>query len=277
MAFHVDTTQRREGYKDEVALHEIRRDYIERARGLGLMVIFNTTIHDDNFHELPAIVEFFVANAKDVGLVSFQLQAATGRGEWRERDDIISLMSVRNRIEQGAGKSMPWDAIRIGHSDCHSYLPTFVTNNRVFPIVNDANLFAKFIHDFSGATFDRNASLFQQVKQFGPLLAAKPQWIWQGFKFVTNHWKNTWKDVIAGRGRIHKLTFFVQNFMDENHLDEERVEACSFMVMTADGPVSMCKHNANRDDYILKPLQVANDQGEVEIYEPLTWVESKQL
>jgi hypothetical protein len=28
------------------------------------------------------------------------------------------------------------------------------------------------------------------------------------------------------------------------------------MVITKEGPVSMCKHNANRDDYILQPIQI---------------------
>ena len=44
--------------------------------------------------------------------------------------------------------------------------------------------------------------------------------------------------------------------MDKDNLDSERIDACSFMVMTKEGPVSMCKHNANRDDYILQPIQI---------------------
>ena len=77
------------------------------------------------------------------------------------------------------------------------------------------------------------------------------------------------KDLIGGRGKIHKLSFFVQNFMDAKALDQERIDACSFMVMTAEGPVSMCKHNAHRDDYILQPLKFVNAKGDVEQYDPL--------
>ena len=33
------------------------------------------------------------------------------------------------------------------------------------------------------------------------------------------------------------------------------------MVMTDDGPVSMCAHNARRDDYILKPLALPAAAG----------------
>jgi len=43
VAFHVDTTQERKGFPDEASLNAIREEYIERAKGLGLMIIFNTT------------------------------------------------------------------------------------------------------------------------------------------------------------------------------------------------------------------------------------------
>ena len=57
--------------------------------------------------------------------------------------------------------------------------------------------------------------------------------------------------------------------MDANALDEERVHACSLMVMTAQGPVSMCEHNARRDEYILEPLTFACADGSVIDYWPL--------
>jgi len=66
-----------------------------------------------------------------------------------------------------------------------------------------------------------------------------------------------------------QLTFFVQNFMDASELKQERIDACSFMVMTAEGPVSMCQHNASRDDYILKPLQITRADGSSIEYQPL--------
>src|SRR5216683_1444612 len=49
VAFHVDDTQQRKGYADEQALNALRREYIERARGLGIAVMFNTTVHRGNF------------------------------------------------------------------------------------------------------------------------------------------------------------------------------------------------------------------------------------
>jgi hypothetical protein len=60
------------------------------------------------------------------------------------------------------------------------------------------------------------------------------------------------RDLWAARGRVHKLSFVVHNFMDAAGLDQERVHSCVFMVATATGMLSMCVHNAKRDDYILR-------------------------
>ena len=57
--------------------------------------------------------------------------------------------------------------------------------------------------------------------------------------------------------------------MDAEALEQDRIDACSFMVMTAEGPVSMCYHNAHRDDYILQPLRFVNADGEMDYFEPL--------
>ena len=44
--------------------------------------------------------------------------------------------------------------------------------------------------------------------------------------------------------------------MDASRLDRERCESCAFMVMTPSGPMSMCVHNAKRDDYLLVPSEI---------------------
>ncbi|RWA53119.1 hypothetical protein AU476_14925 [Cupriavidus sp. UYMSc13B] len=63
VAFHVDTTQQRRGYQTEVELNTLRERYLERTAGLPLSVMFNTTVHDGNFEEIPAVVAFFRAHA----------------------------------------------------------------------------------------------------------------------------------------------------------------------------------------------------------------------
>ncbi|GAA6167973.1 radical SAM protein [Sessilibacter corallicola] len=269
IAFHVDSTQKRTGFDTEKQLNEIRAEYIERARGLGLMVIFNTTIHTDNFHELPEILTFFRDNADVIGLASFNLQADTGRGEWGSREEIISHETVKRTIEKVAGKNLPWDAVRVGHSECHSYLPTLVANKNIFPVVEDKKLVGEFLRDFSELTTGKFKNRRELVKSALKAVLKKPDWWVRALQYAIYQSNNLGKHLFIAKGDVQKLTFFIQNFMDADGLNQDRVHACSFMVMTADGPVSMCEHNANRDDYILKPLTVQNEKGQTEFYEPL--------
>ena len=85
VAFHVDLTQERRGYDTEGALNEIRKVYIDRARGLPLNVIFNTSVFAGNFDEIAGLTAFFVRHSDAVSFASFQLHADTGRGRERGR------------------------------------------------------------------------------------------------------------------------------------------------------------------------------------------------
>ncbi len=270
VAFHVDTTQERKGYDDERSLNAIREEYIARAKGLGLMVIFNTTVHNGNFAELPMLVDFFVRHADTVSFASLQLQAETGRGEWGARNDVVDPLTVKGAIESAINKSLPWEKVRIGHSDCHSYMPTLVSNNTVYSVVDDAALFAQFIEDFKHIQTTRQDGTWRIIADYTKALLAQPRWIGRLTEAACKKLFEMRSSLIRSAGKVHKLSFFVQNFMDANGLVKERVDACSFMVMTADGPVSMCQHNAQRDDYILKPLSYTNARGQVKQYEPLS-------
>jgi len=269
VAFHVDTTQRRSEGETEIELNGIRQEYLERTRGLGLMVIFNTTVHHGNFHDIPALVNFFKQHADLVGLVSFQLQADTGRGEWRERDVIINQTTVEAQVEAGSTANLPWDAVQVGHTQCHHYLPTAVINKTVYPLARTKQFFSDFVCDFQHISWDRQENKLDIAWQFLKALIKKPRWIPRLFIYGCGWLAMTWRDLIRARGKVEKLTFFVQNFMDASQLQQERIDACSFMVMTAEGPVSMCQHNAKRDDFILKPLDIQRADGSYLHYQPL--------
>ena len=234
------------------------------------MVIFNTTVHNGNFAELPMLVDFFVRHADTVSFASLQLQAETGRGEWGARNDVVDPITVKGAIETAINKSLPWEKVRIGHSDCHSYMPTLVSNNTVYSVVDDASLFAQFIEDFKHIQTTRQDGKLRIVADYTRALLRQPRWIGRLAKAAFKKLFEMRTSLVRSAGRVHKLSFFVQNFMDANALVKERVDACSFMVMTADGPVSMCQHNAQRDDYILKPLSYTNARGQVKQYEPLS-------
>ena len=76
-------------------------------------------------------------------------------------------------------------------------------------------------------------------------------------------------NLLLDRGKVKKLSFFIQNFMDRDDLQTDRLEACSFMVMTAEGPLSMCEHNARRDEFILKPVQIHRADGSTYVFAPV--------
>ncbi len=270
VAFHVDTTQRRKNFLNEEDLNAVRLEYLERARDLGLTVIFNTTVHNHNIDEIPSLVKFFVAHADQIGLASFQLQANTGRSIMGRRDAAVTVTRVRNCIESGTQTKLPWDVVRIGHPACHSYVPTLVINDSVYPIIDDVELFSSFASDFAGSHQDRRYNKSRII--LGYLVAAlrQPVWLLRAARYITQRLWLAKSDLMAAHGRVQRLSFFVQNFMDATGLDDERIGACSFMVMTSDGPVSMCEHNAHRDDYILKPIAFHALDGTRRLYHPLS-------
>jgi molybdenum cofactor biosynthesis enzyme MoaA len=268
VAFHVDLTQERKGYKTERDLNAVRQEYIDRARGLPITVMFNTTVCDQNFHEIPDIVKFFVQNADVVRMCSFQMQADTGRGEQRKRAPLVTLPSVRNQISQGAGTEIAWDVILFGHHECNRYAPTYVVNGRVFNVIDDQQLFSDFLEDFKHIIIDRRDNLFKIAWPFITAAAKKPIWYWRAIKYgFSKIWAAKW-DLLKTRGDFNKVSFFIHNFMDADNLVCERVDTCSFMVMTEEGPLSMCAHNARRDEFITKPMQVKTAEG-VRMFDPL--------
>ena len=267
VAFHVDDTQQRKGYADEIALNALRRDYIERARGLGIAVMFNTTVHRGNFAEVPALVRFFVEHADAVRLASFQLQADTGRGVAGRRPLLITPDTVARQIEEGAGTSLNFDT-PVGHARCNRYAAGLVAGGRVHDLLDDQALVADVL-DASTALVDDRRRPGRAIATFARWAALRP-WLWRrGVGWAACKLWAMRRDVVRGRGRVHKLSFLIHNFMDACALERDRVEACIFMAMTAQGPVSMCLHNARRDSFILEPLEVETG-GARRRWEPLS-------
>lgn len=268
VAFHVDMTQQRRGFDSEAALNAIRQEYIERARGLPIAVMFNTTVTDDNFEQIPDVAAFFVKNSDVVRLASFQLQADTGRGTLGLRHDAITLKSVQKRIEQGAQTPLTFDTAHIGHSRCNRYAMTFVSNGRAYDALDDVRLFQAVLEGTAHRSFDRRSKV-NSVSSFLIGLLKRPR-LWPAcFAWTVRRLWRAKADLIAARGRVHKLSFFMHNFMDACSLEKRRIDACSFMAATQTGPISMCLHNAKRDEFILAPLRI--DGGpDSPLWNPLT-------
>lgn len=265
VAFHVDTTQERKGFTNEASLHRLREEYIARARGLGLRIVFNTTVHDGNLAEIPDIAAFFARHADAVSLVSFQLQAATGRGVAGGSEGMVSMPRVIGQVQRGLGAGISFDTPLAGHAECNRHALALVADGAVLDLYDDKRVLAGVLDATADLKFERMRP-WQGVARFAarllrhPALAARllPWAARKAWAFRTALWRT--------RGRAHRLAFFIHDFMDAGHLCRERIGACIFMVQTAEGPISMCLHNAKRDAFILQPLDVAG-QG---WWDPLT-------
>lgn len=266
VAFHVDLTQERKGFATEQDLNKIRLDYIERARGLGLNVFFNTTVYAGNFKEVPKLVEFFKAHADVIDLASFQIQADTGRGVLRERDFLITQGTVIEQIEAGAGTKIQFDVPMIGHPKCNKKATLFEINGNIYNMTDTRG----FIEDMVAIAplIDRSEPELTTKRMFQSVISRPALWF-QAIRYLAGIiWTAKW-DLIRSRGKVNKLTIFIHNFMDACKLERDRIHGCVFMVATQDGPISMCMYNAKRDAFLLKPFAVATETGE-KLFHPLT-------
>jgi molybdenum cofactor biosynthesis enzyme MoaA len=257
VAFHVDTTQQRRGYATERELNALRSEYIERARGLALSVFFNTTVHASNFDDVPMLAAFFVAHADVVRFASFQLQADTGRGVLGARAAPIDNDRVARQLRQGAGvQDLRFNVLAAGHHDCNRSAVLLVANGHAHDAFADSAFVRRFMRETAHLRIDRGTP----VRSLRSLLAAalaRPALTMAALRWALALAWRLRTDLVAARGRVHKLTLFTHNFMDSCALDAERIDACVFMAITQDGPLSMCAFNAQRDDYLLRPLQTA--------------------
>ena len=271
VAFHVDLTQQRAGFVSEAELNKLRMEYIERARGLGLSVFFNTTVHAANVREVPMLAAFFATQADVVRFASFQLQADTGRGVLGTRPDAISNDRIGALLCEGVATPLRFNTLLAGHHDCNRSAVVAVINGRCYDAFDDEAFVRRFMRDTATLRIDRGTA-WRGAKSMLMGALRRPALV-----LSTLRWAATfaWKargDLLRARGRVHKLTLFTHNFMDACHLDRERIDACVFMAMTQHGPMSMCAYNARRDHFLLQPLRTS--QGE---WRPLAAVQAQPI
>ena len=268
VAFHVDMTQQRKGYASEVELNALRLEYIARTQGLGLSVLFNTTVFDGNFHELPELARFFVVHSRAVRFASFQLQADTGRGVLHQRGYAITTASTIAKLHAGIGAKLNFDAASAGHSACNRFGIALVADGKAYDAMDDADYVKAFTRHTADLAFDRNNPRHVIHAVLARMLQ-RPRFLWHSLRWAI---RKAWRmkaDLWQARGNVQKLTFFVHNFMDAQHLESDRIDACAFMVATHEGPMSMCLHNAQRDHYVLKALPMTFG-GVQKYWNPLT-------
>ena len=260
VAFHVDMTQERRGFSNEVSLDTVRCDYLARAKGLGLRVLFNTTVFDGNIEELPALGRFFREHAADIRLTSFQLQADTGRGVLRKRDRAITSDSVMATLSSGMDMSLDFDSAAIGHVACTRYCPVLVAGDRAVSALGDAVLFGDLLAALEDS--ERCVAPYLNLWATGPRTALRHprlalRVLCHGLKLIWRLRGGLW----ASRGRVHRMAVMIHSFMDAERLERSRCESCVFMVATENGPLSMCVHNARRDHHVFASAKIETRNG----------------
>ena len=298
VAFHVDLTQERKGYACEADLNALRLRYIDMARGLPVSVLFNTTVFAGNMHEIAGVADFFVRHSDVVRFASFQLGADTGRGTVAGRDPVtVTQAKVCDAIARGAGLALNFDALQGGHRACNRYAMLVSIGEQRFDALADGELVARIMRDTADTEFARDQGLRGAIALGRALLGQRH--LWGGFARYALRmlWQARGQWLVKGRigsgfglpglrvPPVRKISFFTHNFMDACNLDTERVEACVFMAATVDGPMSMCAYNAERDNFLLKPIRLANGEtwqplavkpdanGDIRI--PLKWLKGK--
>ena len=268
VAFHVDITQERRGYDDEAALNALRLDYIERARDLGLTILFNTTVCARNLDDIPDVARFFVQHADHVHLASFQIQTETGRGTEPARPVHLGPERIVAAIQQGAGTRLDFDSLAVGHSKCTRYGVALVCNGRAQDALDDRRLVAAVSAAGTGLRLDRRNQI-QAATRIAGWVMRHPREVPAAVRWLARKAWAMKADLLRGRMAVHKLSFLVHSFMDAKALDRQRLDACVFMAATANGHVPMCLHNARRDDFILPPVRLKADDGNT-LWDPVS-------
>ncbi|MEL6197365.1 MAG: radical SAM protein, partial [Pseudomonadota bacterium] len=260
IAFHVDMTQERRGYASEAALNEVRSAYLERARGLGLRVFFNTTVHADTIAELPVLARFFRAHAPEITMASFQLQAETGRGVLGRRETGVTRERVADALSRGFGTALNFDTATVGHDQCNRYTSLLVAGDEAVDALSDRAL----LHDALAALETGDPGERAAVRFWPMLFRAALRRPVTALRAGLHGLRLLWRlrrGIAASRGRVSRLAVFLHNFMDADRLEADRCAACVFMVATEDGPLSMCVHNARRDRHVFAPARIDGPGG----------------
>ena len=170
--------------------------------------------------------------------------------------------STTTALPSDCGKEQPstnlrFNVLAAGHHECNRSAVLLVVNGHAHDAFADSAFVQRFMRETADVRIDRGTP-WRSLRSLLAASLARPALAMAGLRWgLTLAWRLR-RDLVAARGRVHKLTLFTHNFMDACALDAERIDACVFMAITQDGPLSMCAYNAQRDAYLLKPLQTSS-------------------
>ncbi|ANM30444.1 hypothetical protein ABI59_13970 [Acidobacteria bacterium Mor1] len=272
VSIHIDSTQRgrAEALKPqtEVELHPVRDRYAAMIRetrketGKRLHAAQTVTVTPDNVDEVPAIVQWAIANCDAFRLFSFQPIAEVGRTR-DERPEQMTLDAVWERIRTGAGRPLNREALHFGHPDCNIVCPMIVVDHGngidVIESVREDNrhdlrVMQGAIEIFGGLKNVDEGLLERGLRLAGRALS-RPGYLlslpFYGLYRLAGELRRLprWLGAaLRGRLRVRPFCIIVHQFMDADELEtplgRERLAACTFKVPIDGELVSMCEVNA---------------------------------
>ena len=146
--------------------------------------------------------------------------------------------------------------VAAGHRSCNRYAAILVSGGQTSDVMRDPILYADVMQAMAACVFDRKRR-WAGVAALAAACLGNRHILPRAIRAVLRVAWDLRAGLLAGHG-VRKLTFFIHGFMDAQCLERDRVAACSFTVMTQEGPISMCLHNAKRDAFILRPSKTAD-------------------
>ncbi|MGH9667654.1 MAG: radical SAM protein, partial [Bryobacteraceae bacterium] len=152
------------------------------------------------------------------------------------------------------------------------YAMALVVSGRVHDVLDDQRLFNDVLEQTAHVQFDRQNRL-DAVIALAKSILSSPRLALRAARWLV---RKTWRarfDLVRARGRVNKLSFFIHDFMNACQLEKDRIDACVFAAATAEGPISMCLHNAMRDAFILQPVRLNRAKAD-RFWNPLSGAET---
>ena len=268
VAFHVDTTQRRKRFPTEESLNPFAANTSSAPAASAIAVIFNTPStagtstrsrgSSGSFSTTPTSSGWPRSRCTRRRAAASGAARAGGHGAGDPRAHPAAGGEERARVERGAPRP---PGLPRGHDARDVRRPRRWTSSRTSPS------YESFLEEMKHVPFDRRDVAGRRGVVL-LALARRPWWLPRGGAFVLSR-------ALAGPARALAREEDRQDHVLHPELHGRgrprrgAARNCSFMVMTDDGPVSMCAHNARRDDYILKPLALPSAGG-AGVWDPRT-------
>ncbi|WNV75478.1 radical SAM domain-containing protein [Geodermatophilus sp. DSM 44513] len=234
-AAHVDSLMRgRRGAvrpRTEAELHPFRERFVQMFRdlraetGLRSYLAHNMTVTPANLDQVAEVVRAVVPMG--YSMMSFQPAAHVGDDRrWKESYTAVDVDAVWARLEEGLGRTVPYQAIEFGDPRCNRLGFGFLADGGWHPFVDPAHpaeLRARdaFFAHFGGIAFSNTPPALLAVKVLR-VLRHHP-----GDAAVAAGWARSLVRRAGGlralagaarRGRLGLMTFEVHSFMDAAHV-----------------------------------------------------------